>query len=196
MAERISNTAPPFPFAVFAAAFALISAIALLVMASGATAIGVSTPFLEKNVLQLAEGHSTQFTITLQNVEESEVTARLDYSSDDNVANIPGYKQLYVLPAKSVDTKATFNITAPEKAKIGEVYEVRFTVSPAQAQAGGTIALVGGISKSFKVEIIRDPNKFYLNYYIAETGKLWGIVALILACYVAYGVYKRKKKRK
>ena len=186
MAERMSNT-------VFSLHFALISAAALLIMAAAATAIGVSTPFLENNVLQLAEGHSTQFTIVLQNVEESEVTARLDYTSDGNIASIIDYKKLYVLPAKSVDTKATFDITAPEKAKIGEVYEVKFTVAPAHAQAGGTIALVGGISKSFKVEITRDPNKFYLNYYIAETGWLWGIVILILAGYVAYGVYKRKK---
>lgn len=193
-AERIRSTATPFPFAASAAAFALISAIALLIMAAPATAIGVSMPFLENNVLQLAEGHSAQFTIILQNVEESEVAVRLDYASDGNVAGIIDYRQLYMLPAKSLGTKAMFNITAPQKAEIGDVYEVKFTVSPVQAQAGGAIGFVGGISRSFKVVIIRDPNKFYLNYYIAETGWLWGIVVLILAGYVAYGVYKRKKK--
>ncbi len=164
MTKRKSKKVLHSHFALFTVAFGVFSAMALVFMAAEATALAVSTPFLENNVLQLPEGKSTQFTIVLQNADENDVQAKLGYSSDSNIARIIDYKESYILPAKSVDTKLTFNITAPENAEIGDVSEVRFTVSPAQAQEGGTIAMLVGISKNFKVIIIRDPIKFYLNY--------------------------------
>lgn len=179
-------------FILFVTLFAALAAIFALTGAIGAYAFGVSTPVIENNILGLAEGKSTTLAITLQNVEKEEMRVRVDSSSEGNVASIIDPKEAYVLPAGSLDTKVTFNLTAPKAAKIGDVYEFRFTVAPLQAQAGGLISVVPGISRSFKVVITRDPNKFYLNYYLTETWGLWGIVLIVLAGYLAYGIYKKK----
>ncbi len=195
MSERMGTFFLGLHFALSLAVFLFVSAIVMGAMAVAATALAVSTPFLENNVLQLPEGKSTQFTIVLQNADETDIQANVGYSSDSNIAGVIDYKESYLLRTKSADTKLTFNITAPQNAQIGDVYEVRFTVSPAQAREGGTIAVLAGISRNFNVLIIRDPNKFYLNYYIAETGWLWGIVALTLVCYLAYAIFKRKKSK-
>ncbi|MBI2550474.1 hypothetical protein HYV83_04825 [Candidatus Woesearchaeota archaeon] len=179
----------------FVTLFVALAAIFALTATIEAYALGVSTPYIENNILGVTEGKSVMFTITLQNVEKEDMRARVDSSSDGNIASIIDHKDVYVLPAGSLDTKVTFNITAPEKAKIGDVYDFRFTVAPLQTQAGGLISVLPGISRSFKVVITRDSNKFYLNYYLTETGKLWGIVLLVLAGYIAYGIYKRRKSK-
>lgn len=174
-------------FAVFFAAMAVSEA-------GEARAIGVSTPVLTDSTIEVAEGSGPAFfTITLQNVEENDAPVRITYGSDTDIAKIIDYKEVYVLPAKSLDTKVTFNITLPESARINDVYEIRYTVAPMSAQSGGMLSVVAGISKSLKVRVSRNPDKFYLGLYLQETGKMWVVILLIVIAYAAHSIHKRKK---
>lgn len=185
------NTA--FFFILLILAIIVVSAIAL---PTNALALGVSTPVLEGNTLGAAEGgNPAQLTISLQNVESQDVLVRVTYSSDADVAKIIDYKETYLLPAGSLDNKITFSITLPETARVNDVYEVRYTVAPLNVQSGGIISLLPGIGKSFKVLVVKNPDKFYLGLYLQETGKIWAVVFLIVVAYVAYSVYKRKKSK-
>ncbi|MBI2141147.1 hypothetical protein HYU16_01865 [Candidatus Woesearchaeota archaeon] len=186
----------PF-FSLISAAIALVFAVSLAALATmplEAGALGVSSPFLEKNTMELAEdGGSAMFTITLQNVDEEDVPVKVDVSSNGDIARIVDPKDVYILPAGSVDTKVTINITVPDSARVGDVYEVRYSVKPLTSEPGGIVSLLPGVSLKFKVKIEKNSDKFYLGYYLQETGKMWVVIILIVIAYAAYRIHKRKK---
>ncbi len=171
----------------------ILAAFFAVIIASEGHAVGVSIPFLEENILQVPEGGATLFTITLQNVESEDVLVKVDYSSDSDIAKIIDHKQAYLLPAGSVDNKVTFNISIPENANIGDIYSVKLTVAPLKPGAGGTISVLAGISRNFKVQVTRAPDKFYFGQYLKEQGMMWAVVVLVLAIYVVYSIRKKKK---
>ena len=173
----------------------VLAAASMIAAASLAGAIGISSPFLDKNTMDLAEGTGTTFTIALQNIEKTDMTVKFDYTSDKGIANVIDYKEVYLLPAGTVDNKIVFNITAPKDARINDMYEVRYSVLPQQS-TGSTIAFTPGIGRSFKVVITKDPNKFYLANYIQEKGMMWAVIVLVLISYVAYGAYKRRRQKR
>lgn len=158
-----------------------------------AGALGVSGPFLEDNTLGVQEGKATTMQLVLQNTDDEPVLTMFQLSSDGNIASVVDPKPSYLLPAKSISTVIVLNITAPRDAKIGGVYTVKYSFGPVQPSGGGTIAFIPGISRNFKVKITRDSDKFYFGQYLKEKGLMWLLIITILAGYVAYGIYKRKK---
>src|SRR3989338_5154674 len=107
--------------------------------------VGISSPYLENNTLKLIKGQSTMYTITLQNSEDIDINVKINY--DSNIAKIIDYKEVYTLPAGKIDTQISFNITAPEKARIGDVYSVSYSMRPLSISGGGTLPITMGIAK-------------------------------------------------
>ncbi len=177
---------------------ALFLFVAAILVSHSAGAIGLSGPFLEDNTLGVQEGKATTMQLVLQNTNDEPVLTLFSLSSDGNIANVIDPKPSYLLPPKSSDTTITLNITAPPGAKIGSLYNVKYSFGPVEPSSGGTITFIPGISRAFKVKIVRDPDKFYFGYYLKEKGLMWLVILLVVVCYVAYGIYKRKngKKRK
>ncbi len=161
-----------------------------------AQALGVSTPVLQDNTIEVPErAESTMFTISLQNGDQQNISVKVLYSSDSGIANVIGYKDVYFLPS-GAGTSVTFNITLPQSAKVNDEFTLSYTVIPVSAQSGGLIPLSAGISRSIKVKVSKNPDRFYLGYYIQETGKTWLVVMAVLAAYVAYSIRKRRKRGK
>ncbi|MFH1181906.1 MAG: hypothetical protein V1702_03025 [Candidatus Woesearchaeota archaeon] len=171
-------------------------AISLAICAHGAAAVAVSTPYLENNIIQVYKGGSTLFTITLQNVKETDEVVRLAYTSDMDVVKALDYKELYKLPAGSIDTEVTFNITAPFNSLPGDTYDFRFSVAPVDTDARGTIALLPGISRGIKVQVISPPKKPGFGQTLMDQGIVLGVLILVAVAYFGYIMMHGKKRKK
>ena len=170
--------------------------VAALCFSGIAGALGVSGPFLESNTLDVQDGKATTMQLVLQNTNDEPVLTVFALSSEGDIANVIDRQSSYLLPPKSINTVIVLNITAPQGAKIGSIYEVKYSFGPVEPSTGGIIAFAPGISRSFKVKIVRDPDRFYLGYYLKEKGLMWLVILLILIGYVWYGFHKKKSKRK
>ncbi len=175
---------------------ALFLFVAAVLVSHSAGALGLSGPFLEDNTFDVQEGKSATMQLVLQNTNDEPVLTVFALSSDENIANVIDPKPSYLLPPKSSNTTITLNIISPPGAKIGSIYQVKYSFGPVEPSSGGTIAFIPGISMAFKVKIVRDPDKFYFGYYLKENGLMWLVIMLVVACYVAYGIYKRKQNGK
>ena len=158
----------------------------LLLFSLKAYAIGVSSPYLENNTLQLIKGQSTIYAINLQNPENADINVKISYSSD--IAKIIDYKEMYTLPAGKLDTPILFNITASEETKINKIYVVSYSVKPLPIAAGGTLPMTMSIAKQFNVKIIKDPNR-------ANMRVLWYYAAFIAILVIIIFILTRLKKK-
>jgi hypothetical protein len=165
-----------------------------LIAALNVQAIGVSAPYLENNILLLPQGESALFTITLQNMGAEDVSVKVDYASDSNIASIVDSQAYYDLKAGSADNQVAFNITAPKKGRAGSIYELKYSVSPIKADPGGTISFLPGISRSIKVQLIK-PSETSLLQSLISDGLLWGILILAAAVWLVF-ISNAKKRRK
>jgi hypothetical protein len=149
-------------------------------------AISVVSDYLENNTLELIEGTSKLYSIRLQNPTEYETAVKLDY--DKSFMQVIDYKDIYTLPPKT-NYKVLFNVTAPENLGL---YTVGFTVSEVEPGGGGILPILLKINRNFKLKVVRDPNKFYINYdYVA-----YAIIALVLLSYVFWKKYSTKRKKR
>ncbi len=169
-----------------------IAAFILLALAANSYAIAVGSPFLQDDTLKIPESHSGSYTIVLQNIEES--NANLDVILNSEIAEIVDKKDVYVVPAGVTDYPVTFKITQPEGAKLGDVYTVTYEVK--SKDIGGGLPMSLGLTKSFKVEIVKNPEKLYFGIYLREKGLLWAMVFAVLIGYAWYVRNERKKKHK
>jgi hypothetical protein len=167
-----------------------------LIAALNVQAIGVSTPYLENNILLLPQGTSTLFSITLQNTGTEDIAVKVDYASDNNIASMTNNQTFYNLKAGSVDNQITFNITAPKNARAGSIYELKYSVSPIKADAGGTISFVPGISRSIKIQITKPAETSFLQGLL-DQGLLLGILIIaVVASLILYLAKGKKRRRK
>lgn len=169
-----------------------VAAVILLASAMNSYAIAIGSPYLDDNTLKLPEEQSATYTIVLQNIEKSD--ARLDVILNSNFAEIVDKKDVYVVPAGVTDYPVTFKITQPEGAKLGDVYTIDYEVS--SKNADGSLPMALGITKSFRVEIVKNPEKFYFGSYLRENGLLWLLLFAMLIGYAWYVRNERKKKQK
>ena len=159
----------------------------LLLFSLEAYAIGISSPYLENNTIQLIKGQSTIYSINLQNPEDIDINVKISYSSD--VAKIIDYKEVYTLLAGKLDTPVSFNKTASEETKINKIYTVSYSVKPLSIPGGGTLPMTMSIAKQFNVKIIKDPDKagtYVLGYYAAFIA-----IAMIIFIFI----WKKLKKK-
>ncbi len=141
-----------------------------------AAALAVASDYLDDNTLLLEDETSKLYGIRLQNSGANDVYLRLTY--DDTISKVIGYQQVYKVPPKE-STPVVFNITAPKNARPDDIYEVSYTV--AEVSPGGEgIPILLKINKSFNVKIIKNPNKFYLDYTIV---KIFSAMALAFLLY-------------
>ena len=151
--------------------------------------VGISSPYLENNTFKLIKGQSAIYSINLQNTEDIDVEVKISY--DSNIAKIIDYKEVYTLPAGKLDTQISFNITAPEKARIGDIYTVSYSMKPLSMGGGGTLPIAMGIAKHFNVEIAKDPNS-------ADAPVLWHYAAFagVFVILIMLFSFMRKKPKK
>lgn len=160
--------------------------IILLLFSLKIYAVGISSPYLVNNTIKLMEGKSTIYTINLQNTEDIDIDVSITYSSE--IAKIIDYKERYTLPAKKLDTKISFNITAPIDAKIGDTYTISYSMKSLGSSGDGLLPMTTGMSKKFNVEIIKDPDSPDTNFLLYFFVSVIAVLILII-------IWKKIKKK-
>lgn len=132
----------------------------LILLSINVYSLGVASDFLEDDTLELIEGASKLYGIRLQNPSQQEITVKLTY--DETFLEAIDYQEEYTIPPKT-NLPVFFNVTA-ENVKPGQVHTVSYTVHELSGSGPGVPMLIK-IAKNFKLKIIKDPNKFYIDDY-------------------------------
>ena len=151
--------------------------ISVLVLIPSIEALAVASDYLEKNTLNLTEETSTIYSIRLQNPDSSQARFKVTY--DDSLMNIIEYKEEYTVDPKST-VRIEFNVTAPKYEKNKNVFSLSYTVH--QLGGGGSgIAFLIKINKQFKLEVLKHPDRFYIDpfYFVLS----FGAIAFLLLVY-------------
>ncbi len=156
----------------------------ILALSLDVEAIAVASDYLEGNILELIEGTSKIYSINLQNPDSSETRYKVTY--DDKFMKAIDFKEEYILPPKSSVT-VQFNVTAPEYNKDNNLFGMGYTVHQLTG-AGGGIGFLGKISKNIKLKVIKDPNRFHIDFFIVA----YAVVFLA----IFFFLYKKRKPRR
>jgi len=123
-------------------------------------ALAVASDYLEKNTLQLVEENSTIYSIRLQNPDSYELRVKVDY--DKGLMQAIDFKDEYVL--QSAETaRIEFNITAPKYKKGKNIFPLSYTVHQLSGAGGSGVGFSPQISKGFKLEVMKNPGRFYID---------------------------------
>lgn len=127
---------------------------------SDAKALSVVSDYLEKNTLQLVEWDSAIYSIRLQNPDSHQLRVKVDY--DKRFMQATGFKEEYILqPGETA--KIEFNITAPKYKKGENIFSLSYTVDQLSGSGGSGVGFSPKISKGFKLEVMRNPDRFYID---------------------------------
>ncbi len=137
----------------------LIFALFIAVLSLNAGALSVVSDYLVNDTLLIEEGSSKLYGARLQNPGSEEIYLQITY--DNTTAKIIGYEEINAVPPQS-SKPILFNVSAPPKAKPGKIYIISYTVHELSGSGQGVPILLK-ISKSLKVKIIKDPDKFYID---------------------------------
>jgi len=149
--------------------------------------ISVASDYLQGGTLELIEGTSKIYSIRLQNPTDDQVGLKLDY--DAAFMKVIDYKEIYTLSPRETGYSILFNVTAPKK--LGE-YNVGYTVSEVEPAGGGGLPIRLKINRNFKLKIIKDPNKFHINYFAS----IYVAALLILGFALVKKILPKKQERK
>ena len=147
-----------------------------LMLSLNAKALAVASDYLENNELALIEGNSKIYSIRLQNPDSYEIKVKIDYAKE--LMEPIDFKEEYILPPQS-STRIEFNITAPKYDKNNDLFDFGYTAHQLSGGAGGGIPFLTKINKNFKLKVIKDPNKLYIDYDVAAAA----IIALGILLY-------------
>jgi len=146
-----------------------------LVLILDVEALAVASDYLEKDTLTLIEGTSKIYSIRLQNIDSNDARVKVEY--DKNIMEAINFQEIYTLPPKS-STRIEFNITAPKYNKKNNIFIMSYTVHQLTGPSGSGIGFLTKINKNFKVEVLRDPDKVYVDYIVVAA------IALALFLYI------------
>ncbi|HJX06264.1 MAG TPA: hypothetical protein VJ461_06150 [Candidatus Nanoarchaeia archaeon] len=133
----------------------LVYVLVLILISINAQAIGISYQYMENDTLKLYPGQTYMFRLTVQNKDEEEV--KVSIAIDSAIATLVGGSELKV-PAKNYDTYVLFNITVPEKAQVGDVYNINYLVSPV-GKGEGQVPLAVRYDRGFRVLVVEKPKE-------------------------------------
>ena len=133
----------------------------LILLSANVYSLAVASDFLEDDTIQLIPGGSTLYGIRLQNPNQYEIKIKLTY--DDTFLHVIDYQDEYTVPPKT-NYPILFNVSAPEDAKPNQEYAVSYTIHELSGSGPGVPILIK-IAKNFKLKVIKDPNKFYIDDY-------------------------------
>ena len=157
----------------------------ILALSLDVKALAVASDFLESGILTLVEETSTIYSIRLQNPDSGESRVKVDY--DKEFMKALEFKEEYILPPES-STRIEFNITAPKYNKNNDLFKMSFTVHQLSGGGGGGIPFLLKINKQFKLKVIKDPNRFHIDFFIVA----YAIVFLA----IFFFLYKKRKPRR
>lgn len=125
-------------------------------------AFGVSTEYYNNNPLKIERGQVREITIKLQNmVGDQDYMAEVRVAEGGEIARINGSGE-YNVPIGTQELPVKIIINAPEKAKIGEKYQVRIEVIAKPKVSTGEVSINQGTGAIVPVEIIGEEKNYLL----------------------------------
>lgn len=158
----------------------LISFIALILFGTSiqlANAFGISTPYLENNVLRVNPGKTYAYVVTLQNGDEEDYYVDIEYGSTNNIVGlgknniVSGTRgndtitnNTFFVKNETYNTAVTFTITIPPTTKIGEKYILTYSAKP-RVSGSGTVTMGVKIERYLNI-IVVDENAIDVPEYV------------------------------
>ena len=173
----------------------LILTLFIAVLSINAGALSVVSDHLANDTLLLEEGSSKIYGVRLQNPGSEEIRLQITYDKD--TSSIVDYEETYAVPPQS-SKPIFFNVSAPPGANPGKTYLVSFTVHELSGSGQGVPILLK-ISKSLKVKIIKDPDKFYideLKQFIPQAAIAGVILILVIIKFIKRKGIKLKRENR
>lgn len=131
-----------------------------LILVLDVNALAVASDYLEGNTLNVTEETSKIYSIRLQNPYDYEIKVGVEY--DRGIMQALDFKEEYTLEPKS-STKIEFNVTAPKYIKGKDSFTLSYTVYQTSGAGGGGLGFSPKLSKSFKLRVIKSPDRFYID---------------------------------
>ena len=99
----------------------------IILVSTGVQAFGISYQYMQNKTLELYPGQNYMFKLTVQNKDEEDI--RVNIALDSAIATLAGGSELKV-PGATYDRHVFFNITIPEDAQPGDMYNINYLVRP------------------------------------------------------------------
>lgn len=129
----------------------LISVLLVILMSAGVHSFGIAFQYMDNNTIELYPGQNYMFELEIQNTEDK--SEKVEVSLDSSIATLVGGPILNV-PGKTYDTHVYFNITIPENAQYGDVYNINYLVAPASSDGEGQIPIAVKYDRAFKIRVV------------------------------------------
>jgi hypothetical protein len=142
----------------------------LALTAQDASSFGLASSYLENNTMILFPGETREYKVELQNVDSSEIRAK--FVLESNITKVIDEKEFYIVGNKTQVLPIMLSITAPESAKPGETFEVRYGAYPLGSQ-DSQVSLNIRFNRAFTVRIEGEPQ-------IKDTGSRNLVFPLVL----------------
>lgn len=126
----------------------------LLASITSIFALGVSSPYWDKNPLKMYPGEIRDVEFTLVNKPDADpADAFVKLTNTGGIAELISGSTYTVQPG-TTNTKVVLKISIPSDAQIGEIYNVAFSVESGPPEEEGTIQLAVGYNVGFPVEVV------------------------------------------
>jgi hypothetical protein len=128
--------------------------ILLIIVSYSASSFGISYPYMENDTIKLYPGQTYIFKLVVQNKDSGDITVFI--TTNSTIAKILGGPELKV-PGETYNASIFFDITVPESAQEGDIFNINYLVSPVSNGEGQTPQSIS-YSRGFKVLVIEKPS--------------------------------------
>ena len=141
-----------------------------IILCSYAYALGIATDYGSEVVNIPLNQKTAFFSFRLQNMEDEETTVMIDVNSEKNITKLLNESK-YTLAPVTRGSEFLIELTTPEDAKEGDVYNVTISIKQVSKQEG-QVKVGQGIGKKFQVKIEGNESPFYSPLKREESRKI------------------------
>lgn len=171
-------------------------AMAVLLLASLISAVGVVTPYTDALPLKISPGETKTVDLELQNmVGNEDITLRINLTDSQGIASI-SEKTDYLVPKQTKDTKVPVTITIPEDAAIGTSYLVKFDIVRVSSEQGAGATLVEQFNVKLGVLVEEKQEETESTDNDKGIGKIEVIIIVIVIILIAIVIKTKFLKKK
>jgi hypothetical protein len=162
---------------------------------------GISTQYIENDLIKLEPGQSYVYAITIQNAEEEDYIVNITYTSTKDIAILRDRNKL--IPTETFNNTFYFDITIPRNSTVGEEYYLRYavrpiinntTLIPSSMEIGRQINILVVDSNGSGFSIKTEEDKTTITEYDSKIKELLyyfaGILAIILFIIIVLRIWK------
>lgn len=167
--------------------------IAMLLVVSLISAIGVANSYWDDKPLKLAPGESTRISLRLQNEEDNTVTMQV--KTDSEIVTLPD-GDTYDVPPGKISVPVYLDVKIPEDVSIGKDYTIYVDFKEiASGEGGGFFQVAQGITGKVPVEIVSEQESELYNPSAKNNSSIVYIILGVVLLVLIILVIRTGKKR-